>query len=118
MIQDEFEYFIRTTYPTEFEKRNGRFPKSPLKNLWPEHWQAFQYMNNKFMELINENSRVERDRNACRDRADVYKERIVQAQSLLRHHFTIRLGDSQTTLKAIERSLLGDGCESNFNPLG
>ena len=118
MIKDEFEHFIRTTYPAEFEKRKGRFPKSPLTSLWSEQWQAFQYMNNKFMELIEENARVDRDRNQYRDRAEFYKERIVQVQNLLHHHFTIHLSDSETTLKAIERSLLGRGCESNFNPLG
>jgi len=109
MIDDDFEFFIRTTYPSDFESMTAKYPDQSLEQLWPEQWQAFQYMSAKFIELVEENARVERERNSYRDKADMYQRRVIQCRSLISQHFKIHLSEPEHTLKALERSLIGCG---------
>lgn len=109
MIDDEFEFFIRTTYPSDFESMTAKYPKQSIEQLWPEQWDAFKHMSEKFQELIAENTKLDRERNQYRDQVTVYKQRMAQAGGLIAQYFKLRLGEPELTIKAVQNSLIGHG---------
>lgn len=111
MIDDEFEFFIRATYPSDFESMTTKYPEQSIEQLWPEQWDAFKHMSEKFQELIAENTRLDRERNQYREQVAVHKKTINTAQSVVSQHFSTGMKDPQLTLKAVQGCLVG--CRSN-----
>lgn len=109
MIDDEFEFFIRTTYPSDFESMTAKYPKQSIEQLWPEQWDAFKYMSEKFQELIAENTKLDRERNEYRNQATTYKNRTELALKLAYSYFAHHKYDPELTIKAVQNSLIGHG---------
>lgn len=87
----------------------AKYPDQPIEDLWPEQWACFQHMDEQFQELIAENTKLDRERNQYRDQAKVFKFRSDQSKSVIDQHFKLRLGDDETTLKAVRNCLQGYG---------
>ena len=87
----------------------AKYPDQSIEDLWPEQWACFQHMDATFQELIAENTKLDRERNQYRDQAKVLKARSDQSKHLIDQHFKLRLGDDETTLRAVRNSLQGYG---------
>lgn len=109
VIDDQFEYFIKTTYPSDFESMAAKYPDQPLQELWPEQWAVFEFMTETFNSLIAENAKLDRERNLYRKKADGYKARSDLARDVITQHFKWKLGEPEQTLKAVQGALVGYG---------
>lgn len=109
MLHDQFDFFLRTKYPQDYANIAAKYPDQPIEELWPEQWACFQHMDEKFQELIAENTKLDRERNDYRKKALTLEYRANQSKSMIDQHFRLRLGDDETALKAVRNCLQGYG---------
>lgn len=109
MFEEEFEFFIKETYPADYESMRAKYPDQEITELWPQQWDAFRYLKNQFNELIEENTRLDRESKSSIAAAEELSKRSMQSLSMIDRYFKIGVCEPELTLKAVQSSLIGYG---------
>lgn len=105
MFEEEFEFFIKETYPKDYESMKAKFLDHGITEQWPEQWEAFKYLKSQFNELIEENTRLDRESKTKSAEVKELSRCIDQAVSVIDSHAKTPLCPDSTTLKAVRASL-------------